>query len=267
MSDAVESRDVALTVNSLTKKGQENIYGYNGLEEISFSFEKKGIHGILAPKGSGKTQLMNIISGCETYDDGAVLLFNTPVSVSDYEVKKRIGYVQKNNVFYPNMTAMEIMSFVGDSRRVEQGKLYRQVKEAMELTGIDGIKNRLVKNMTEYEQKKLSLAAALLGNPDIILLDELVTPKMNDGQLSALFGLIQMLGKMKTVILSTDSYKIAKELCEDVVIISDGKVLAKGRFDILEDKLKGSEDTASLEALYNSLAAASEIKHSKAKGE
>ncbi|MBQ8850324.1 MAG: ABC transporter ATP-binding protein [Clostridia bacterium] len=256
MSEAVETKDIALFVKDITKKCEENIYGKASLSGISFSFEKKGIHGILAPKNSGKTQLMNIIAGCDGCDSGEIEIFG--ISAKDnIDAKKRIGYVQKYNVFYPNMTALETMNFVGETRRVESGKLYRQIKEAMELVGIDGIKNKLVKNMTDHDVKKLSLAAALLGNPDILLLDEIVIPRMSGDRKSELMGLIQMLGRMKTVVLTTDDYKLARELCDDIVIISDGCVLAKGSFESLDEKLSRSETPMSLEALYNSLASAS----------
>ena len=155
------------------------------------------------------------------------------------------------------MTAVEIMSFVGETKKVDSGKLYRQIKEALELVGLDGIKNKLVRNMTDYDRKKLSLAMALLGNPDILLLDEPITRRMSGERREEFEGLVRMLGKMKPVVLTTDDYKLARSLGSDVVIISDGKVLAKGSFDSLEDRLVSSEQHITLEALYNSLTAAS----------
>lgn len=159
------------------------------------------------------------------------------------------------------MTVVEILSLVGEARQVESSKLYRQIKEATELVGIDEIKNRLVRNLTGFEIIKLAIAAALLGNPHVLLLDEAVTPKMRADQRSELVGLIQMLGRMKTVVIATDNYKIAEELCNDVLIISDGQVLAKGSFESLEARLRESDGSATLEGLYNSLALASDTKN------
>ena len=255
MSEAIDTQAFALFVDNVTKKQEDGLYGSKGLDGISFCFEKKGIHGILAPKGSGKTALMDIISGCDSDYEGEVLIFGDNVK-KNKNMKSRIGYVQKVSSFYPDMTAVETMSFVGETRRVDQGKLYRQIKEAMELVGIDEIKNRLVKNMTDFEQKKLSIAVALLGNPDILLLDETVSAKMSVERMSELDGIIRMLGRVKTVVLATDDYGLARALCDDVVILSDGRVLAKGSFAALDEKLARSEGGMTLETLYNSLASA-----------
>lgn len=259
MSETIDSKAYALYVDGVTKNRDESIYERKGLNNISFRFEKKGVHGILVPKGSGKTELMNIIAGCDMDHEGDVYILDTSVKENN-GIKRKIGYVQKRSVFYPDMTVTEVMSFVGEVRKVAQGKLYRQIKEAMELTGIDEKKNRLVRNLNEFEQKKLSLAASLLGNPDILLFDETVTPNMSDERRTELEGIIKMLGKMKTVVLATDDYRIARSLCEDVVIIYDGSVLAKGSFEELDEKLSRSDVHTSLEALYNSLVSANSAK-------
>lgn len=256
MVDIAEIKDLALYVKDLTKQGEEGLYGKAGLCDVSFSFEKKGIHCILAPKNSGKTQLMDILAGCDRADGGEAYVYGADI-LGDTEAKKRMGYLREEDALYPDMTADEIMSFVGETKKVESSKLYRQIKEALELVGLDGVKNKLVKNMTDYDCKKLSLAAALLGNPDILLLDEPITKRLIGERRDELEGLVRMLGKMKPVILTTDDYKLARSLGKDVVIISDGKVLAKGSFDALEEKLASSEQHTTLEALYNSLTAAS----------
>lgn len=260
MSENLEIKDSVLYVKELSCRKDGEIGGGRELKNISFSFGRKGIHGILAPKHSGKSLLMDILAGCESADSGEVLLCGMSISENALEYKKRIGYVQKKNAFYPDMTATELLSLVGETRQVESAKLYRQIKEAMELTGLEEIKNRLVRKMTGFEIKKLAIAAALLGNPDILLLDEAVTPRMGDGQRTELVGLIEMLGRMKTVVIATDDYKLARELCEDVLIISDGQTLAKGSFDALEERLRTADGASTLEELYNSLVLASDTK-------
>ncbi len=256
MSEAAQTREVALRVNELYCESDRDISGGGGLNNISFSFGKKGIHGILAPKDSGKTRLMDIIAGCSAADSGDVSVCGISVNEWPLDAKKKIGYVPKNSTFYSGMTATEILNFVGQTRGVDSGKLYRQIKEASELVGIDDIKNRLVKNMNEFEKKKLAIAAALLGNPELLLFDETVTPKMSETRKDELMGLLRMLGRLKTVVITTDDYRLARELCEDVVMLSDGQVLAKGSFDALEEKIKASDKNASLEMLYNSLVSA-----------
>ena len=135
------------------------------------------------------------------------------------------------------------------------GDAYR---EALELVGLDDMKNKLVKNMTEYDKKKLALAVALLGNPDILLLDEPISSRMSAERREGLCAIIKMLGRIKPVVITTGDFKLARGLASDVVIISDGRVLAKGSFEALEAKLADSASPTTLEALYNSLSVVAE---------
>lgn len=248
MSDfnANNERAVALEVKSLC--------GRYVISDLNFIFLKKGIHGILAPKGSGKTELMDILSGSCEAKRGSAVLFGKEISTSS-AVKKKIGYVTEHSCFYSNMTVFEIMSFVGQSKGVESGKLYRQIKEALELTGLDNVSNKLVKKLTEFDKKKLAVSAALLGNPDIILIDEPIAKKMSAERAAKITGILNMLGKMKTVVIATELYSVAKELCEDVVILSDGKMVCAGVLGVLEDNFRLSDENhTTLEKAYESIA-------------
>ena len=252
MSNDYNSCEYVVQIKDISRQQDGEMYGNSSISSVSFSFAKKGVHCILAPKYSGKTQIMDILSGCDRVDGGEVsVLGNDPYESSD--IRRKIGYVRKENTLYPNMTVFEIMSFVGDTRKVEQGKLYRQIKEALELVGLDEVRNKLVANLTEYDKKKLSLAAALLGNPELILLDEPIVTKMSVDRREELERIISMLGRVKTVIVTTDDCAIARSLGEDVVIISDGAVLAQGSFDELDRRLSSSDEPTTLEALYNTL--------------
>lgn len=255
MSDTYEMSELAVSVKNITKRVSKDIYGETELCGISFSFGKKGIHCILAPKNSGKTQIMDILAGCDKADEGEVcVLGSAPYGNAD--VKKKIGYVRKDNSLYSGMTAFELMSFVGEAKKIEQGKLYRQIKEALELVGLDEMRNKLLVKLNEYDRKKLLLAAALLGNPDLLLLDEPITVRMSAEHREELEEIIAMLGRIKTVIVTTDDCSIARALGEDVVIISDGRVLAKGSFESLDKKLAEADDPTTLETLYNTLTGA-----------
>lgn len=245
----------AVYVNKLTKLAKENTYSRGELFDLSFSFEKKGVHCILAPKYSGKTQIMNILGGICEADEGEVLIFGAD-PYRNRDVKKKIGYLRKDNTLYSDMTVFEIMNFVGDTRSVESGKLYRQIKEALELVGLEDVKNKLVRNITEFDKKKLSLGAALLGNPDLLLLDEPIVRNMSQERRGELEQIILMLGRIKTVIITTDDCSIARALADDVVIISDGRALAEGSFEELDRRLADSEIPITLEALYNTLTSA-----------
>ena len=253
MSDMCKKNDAVVSVCSLTKAA-DNVYGRSGLSDISFSFEKKGVHCILAPKYSGKSQIMNILSGSDKEYEGEVCIFGAD-PYRDLELRKKIGYLRRDNTLYSNMTVFETMSFVGDVKGVESGKLYRQIKEALELVGLEDIRNRLVANLNEYEKKKLSLGSALLGNPDILLLDEPVSGRMSAERREEIERIIAMLGRIKTVVITSDDCSVARSLAEDVVIISDGRVLAQGSFEELDKKLADSDSPTTLEALYDTLTA------------
>ena len=260
MSENAENREIMLSVDSVVKTDGEYII----LDDVSFSVAKKGIHGILAPRGAGKTTLLDVISGSVPYDSGTVAVGSKHIyggsstSAADLKrLKKKMSYVRGSAEIYPKMTVMEFMTLVGEVKGVPGAKLYRQIKEALELTGLDDVQNRLIKNLTAQEHKFLGYAAALLGNPDVILIDEPKSAGVSfDRYTEQLYELIRMLGKHKTVVLATENFKIAKELCEDVIILSDGQVLAEGSFAELEAKLRQA-NSDSLEVLYNSLARAS----------
>ena len=256
MSDVNNSYEYVVQVKDISRQQDRELYGRSSIHAVSFSFTKKGVHCILAPKYSGKTQIMDILAGCDRAYGGDVnVLGNDPYESPD--TRRKIGYVRKENTLYPNMTVFEIMSFVGESRKVEQGKLYRQIKEALELVGLDGMRSKLVVSLNEYDKKRLSLAAALLGNPELILLDEPILAKTSEDRREELERIISMLGRVKTVIVTTDDCAIARSLGEDVVIISDGAVLAKGSLDELDRKLSSSDEPTTLEALYNTLTSVS----------
>ena len=235
----------------------EKIYGgKSGIEGFSMTIGKGGIHGILGARRSGKTTLMELLAGCVCADAGSIAIGGRELSVDAVDVKQKIGYVPQNMSVCSDMTVGEFLNFVGQTRKVETNKRYRQIKEALDLTGLETAQNRLMGRLTSYERKKVFLAAALLGNPDVLLLDEPI-PVCSAEQRRELEGLVQMLGKIKTVLLATASFETARSLCEDVVILSDGRQLVAGSFEALESKLAKSDEAVSLEDLYRSLVAAS----------
>ena len=255
-----DNEDMIIEAFDLTKKSDGNII----LDEVSFAFGRRGVHGILSPKGGGKTALLDVIACASGYDDGELVIdgVRIPPCGADTkpakDVKAEIGYVRQNSEFYPQMTPVELLTFIGSARGEAPDKLTRQIKEALELVGLDDVSNRLIGRLDLAEQKMLAYAAAIVGNPEILIIDE-PKSKLTAGNMDTVTGIVRLFGKRKTVIIATEDFKIAQELCDDIVIISDGSVLASGSFEELEDKLatrEGGQGTT-LEALYNSLARAS----------
>ncbi len=204
------------------------------LDGVSLIFETGGVHGILGPSGAEKTALMEILSGGDSDFSGTAWIGEMDVRIHRPALKRLVGYVPHEPWFYPKMTAMEILNFFGEARGVPVEKRYRQIKEALVLVDMEEQGNRLTEKMTGAELRRLFLAGALLGNPDIVLLDDPITSE-KDKELWC--RLIRMLGKLKTVILATSSFATARELCADTVILSRGSVLVQDTFESLENKL------------------------------
>ncbi|MBO5845787.1 MAG: ABC transporter ATP-binding protein [Clostridia bacterium] len=221
-----------ITVKNLTKK-----YGDRAaLDSLSFTISKGGIHGILGPHGAGKTTLMNIISGYLLPDGGDVTLSNAHSSESVAEARGRIGYLPEALPLYENMTVRELLVFVAEVKKVPEDRIEKNVARAMELTYIDEFANRLAKNLSPDIRKLLGLAMAMLGNPDVILIDE-PTKGLNPAQRAAIRDIIAQLGEIKTVIVSSSDIYELKRICRDIVIISDGRKIAEGEIDELERRL------------------------------
>ncbi len=231
------------------------------LKNLTFSVAKKGVHGILAPRGAGKTVLLNILAGWDSDFDGKILLKDVSVERDAMARKKQVGYVPARMALDSTMTVWETMDFVGKAKGVPAEKLEPQIKEALELVGLWELSRRLVSNLEEGQKRFLSVAVALLGNPRILVLDE-PTRKATLEEREQMWNLVRMLGGFKTVLLATESYLEAKALCEDIVLMAEGRVIAAGSFEELEEKLARNHDGQgmSLETVYYTLCGKEERK-------
>ena len=221
-----------ITVKDLTKKYADRV----ALDSLSFAIPEGGVHGILGSRGAGKSTLMNIISGCTAPDSGSVTVLDTDVAADPITAKSRIGYLPEVMPLYEDMTVSELLTFVAEAKGVPEDRIEKNVNKAMELTYVDDLKNRLIRNIGTEDRKFVGLAAAMLGNPDVILLDE-PTAGLRGDSLAAMRELISQLGEMKTVIVSDAALSEIRELCRDLIIICDGKKIAKGTVEELERRL------------------------------
>ena len=242
--------ETAISVKGLSYQGKDGAC----LKEISFSVEKKGVHGILSPFGTDASLLLDLLAGVRTPSTATIAMDACEVDLSSVLWKKKIGYVPKAPAFYANMTVYELLDFVGEARGVSSDLRLRQIEEALELTGLHSLAMRLVDRLSDGEKKRVGLAAALLGNPSILLLDD---PS------AELFDWILMLGKHKTVLLGSGDFATMKELCEDVVILADGMLLASGSFSALEETLVKNSEARSLSEVYDSIVELSRRKEPK----
>lgn len=233
-SENIENTAPVLAIEELSV----SIGGRRVLDSLSFSFDRRtkgGVHGILAPAGSGKSTLLSAMAGVIPTEGGRVMLCGRDMLEDIGVSKRKIGYVPEKPAFYGNMSVRETLEFVGESKRITSERRYKQIKEAISLVGLEDIQNRLTRNLRADEARRLSIACALLGNPDILIFDEVMSGSAESK--AAIGELIKMIGGIKTVVLSTADIATARELCEDVAILSDGRLMACDTFEGLEAKL------------------------------
>ena len=218
-----------IQVSNLTKQ-----YGdHTAVDHLSFTMESGQIHGFLGPNGAGKSTTMNIITGCLSATDGSVTVCGKDIFKSPVEAKRHMGYLPEIPPLYLDMTTLEYLAFVAEAKGVEHELAYRQVKEAMELTQISDVADRLIKTLSKGYKQRVGIAQALLGSPDVIILDE-PTVGLDPKQITEIRSLIRKLGETRTVIISSHILAEISELCDHVIIISNGKIVADDTIEALE---------------------------------
>lgn len=226
--------------------------GITALDGVSFCFDKGGIHGILGASGAGKSTLLNIICSCLGESSGEVFVDGVSIKESPNAAKKKIGYLPEIPPLYSDMTAYEYLIFVAEAKSVPYDKLYKNVKSAVELTGLEGVEHKVIKNLSAEHKVCVGIAQTLLGNPDVIILDEPFA-KAGKSVMAELTELIKRLSGIKTVVLASSDYELIESVCDDIVILSRGKVVAfdtveelhkrLGRTKTLKVSLRGSESS------------------------
>ncbi len=210
-----------IKVSNLTKK-----YGNNlAVDSISFEIESGKIYGFLGPNGAGKSTTMNIITGCLAPTEGSVTIDGHDVLEEPVLAKKLIGYLPGLPPLYNDMTPKEYLTFVAEAKGIRSSEIGPEVKRVMERTNVEGVANRLIRNLSKGYRQRVGIAMALLGDPGVIILDE-PTVGLDPRQIIEIRDLIKSLGEDHTVILSSHILSEIQEVCEEVIIISHGKVVA-----------------------------------------
>ena len=219
-----------IEVKNLTKK-----YGsFCAVSDLSFTIEKGKIYGFLGPNGAGKSTTMNIVTGCLSATDGQVLVDGADIFKDPLTAKKKIGYLPELPPLYTEMTPAEYLSFVAEAKGVGYEEAPRQVREVMELTQITHVADRLIRNLSKGYRQRVGIAQALLGNPEVILLDE-PTVGLDPRQIMEIRELIRSLGQTKTVIVSSHILAEISAVCDHVMILSHGRLVANDSLAALEE--------------------------------
>ncbi|MBR2354721.1 MAG: ABC transporter ATP-binding protein [Clostridia bacterium] len=243
------SIETQLTVEHLGKSTPNGVI----LSDVTFSIPKKGIHGLLAPKKGGKTSLLKILAGWDDAFEGDVILGEKSLREDSIARKRKIGFVPVKPALDPSMTVEETVLFAGQAKGVPSGKRIARMNEAMELLSLEEVRYRLCVNLNLFERQKVAMAIALIGNPKLLLLDS-PTEALPRSEAEEMWELIRTLGRVKTLLIATDRYEEAI-LCEDIIFMADGRILAAGTVAELEEQLARSNDGngMSLSEVYASL--------------
>lgn len=221
-----------IEVTNLTKK-----YGPNtAVDGLSFKIRPGHIYGLLGPNGAGKSTTMNIIAGCLAPTSGSVVINGFDILDNPIEAKKQIGYLPEIPPLWDYMTPYEFLMFVAEAKKMKYERAVKQVREVMELTGITGMKDRLCRNLSKGYRQRVGVAQAMLGDPDIIILDE-PTVGLDPKQIIEMREIIRTLGEKKTVIISSHILSEISAVCDHVIIISHGTLVADDDITALQSRI------------------------------
>jgi len=214
-------------------------YGpHTAVDHATFKIERGEIVGFLGPNGAGKTTTMNMLTGYLSSTEGTVTVDGMNILEHPLEVKKRIGYLPENPPLYPEMTVREYLQFAGEIKKVPKQELAKRIDEVMHTVGITDVAGRLVKNLSKGYKQRVGLAQAMIGKPDILILDE-PTAGLDPKQILEIRQLIKDLGKTHTVILSSHILPEVSAVCKRVLIINQGKIVADDTPENLAKRLLG----------------------------
>lgn len=222
-----------IEVKNVTKKYGNKI----AVDNISFEVKDGEVVGFLGPNGAGKSTTMNMITGFIEPTDGTIMINGNDISKKAKKAKKQIGYMPENVPLYYELTVKEFITYMAELKFVKRSERKAEVDKVIKEAGLENVKNRLIRNLSRGYKQRVSLAGALVGNPDVIILDE-PTVGLDPKQITEIRGLIKELGKKHTVILSTHILSEVSQICEKVVIINKGKIVAIDTPENLEQKTK-----------------------------
>ncbi len=212
-----------INVNHLTKK-----YGqHTAVNDISFTVSKGEIVGFLGPNGAGKTTTMSIMTGYNSATEGSVSINGFDILDKPIEAKKQIGYLPDAPPVYGDMTVLEYLRFVADIKRVKKSSRKGMMEEIIQTVKIEDVAKRVIKNLSKGYQQRVGLAQALIGFPEVLILDE-PTVGLDPKQIIEMRDVIKNLGKRHTVILSSHLLYEVSAVCDRVLIIDKGRLVASG---------------------------------------
>ena len=210
-----------IEVNHLTKR----YGGRTAVSDLSFTVEKGQIYGLLGPNGAGKSTTMNIMTGCLAATSGKVTIGGCDIFQDAARAKKLIGYLPEQPPLYPDRTPREYLRFVARAKGIREKMIPGELERVMAVTGTLDVADRLIRNLSKGYRQRVGIAQAVLGDPEVIILDE-PTVGLDPRQILEIRELIRRLGKERTVILSSHILTEVQQVCSTILILSKGKLAA-----------------------------------------
>ena len=208
------------------------------VDNLSFRVERGMIYGFLGPNGAGKSTTMNMMTGYIAATSGTVKINGYDILKNPEQAKKSIGYLPELPPVYPDMTVYEYLRFVAELKKVKKNERQAQIEDVMKQTQIEDVKGRLIKNLSKGYKQRVGLAQAIIGYPEVIILDE-PTVGLDPKQIIEIRELIRELAKKHTIILSSHILSEVSAVCDHIMIISKGKLVASDTPEGLMTLLKG----------------------------
>ena len=221
-----------IQIENITKK-----YGsFTAVKNINFEIEEGEIVGFLGPNGAGKSTTMNIITGFIEPSEGRVIVDGYDISKKPKKAKKQIGYMPEGVPLYSDLTVKEFVTYMAEIKGINKKERKEKVESVIEKTGLVEVQNKLTKNLSRGYKQRVSMAGALVGDPKVIILDE-PTVGLDPKQVTEIRALIKELGKDRTVILSSHILSEVSQICNRVIIINKGEIIAIDTPENLEKKV------------------------------
>ena len=220
-----------ITVNRLTKQ-----YGSRAaVSDLNFSLETGKIYGLLGPNGAGKSTTLNMITGCLAPTEGTVTIDGLDIYQNAKAAKTKLGYLPEIPPLYPEMTVREYLLFVAEAKKIPQKQRSAALESVMTRTDIADVQSRLIKQLSKGYRQRIGIAQALLGNPEVVILDE-PSVGLDPKQMMEIREMIAALKGSHTVILSSHILSEVQAVCDRVLIINQGKLIAEGTPEELEQQ-------------------------------
>lgn len=210
-----------IEVKHLTKRYGNHV----AVNDLNFTIDKGKVYGFLGPNGAGKSTTMNIITGCLGATEGEVLIDGHSIAEEPMQAKRLIGYLPEQPPVYMDMTPAEYLDFVARAKGIPAKERAQQIETVTEKTRIQDVRNRLIRNLSKGYRQRVGIAQALLGRPEIIILDE-PTVGLDPAQIIEIRELIRELGKEHTLVLSSHILSEVQAVCDAIMIISKGRLVA-----------------------------------------